>query len=239
MSDGVEIERKFLVSEMPEGLEDCPATEIVQGYLCLDRAQEVRLRASGGRHLQTVKGTGELERFEVEVEITAEVFAALWPATRGRRVEKTRYRVPAGEHVIDVDVYRGALSGLVTAERLRTVGVATVAELAAADAATIAALPGFHASRAAAVQAAARVLLAAAVKADTKSEKKSDKKRSEKKRKAEKPKAKKDKKAAKKDAGKKKDKVAKGGKKAKDGKKVKGKADRPARKKTAKKKSKK
>jgi len=116
MSDGVEIERKFLVSEMPEGLEDCPATEIVQGYLCLDRAQEVRLRASGGRHLQTVKGTGELERFEVEVEITAEVFAALWPATRGRRVEKTRYRVPAGEHVIDVDVYRGALSGLVTAE---------------------------------------------------------------------------------------------------------------------------
>ncbi len=46
----------------------------------------------------------------------ADTFASLWPLTEGRRVEKVRYRVPWGAHTIEVDVYDGALQGLVTAE---------------------------------------------------------------------------------------------------------------------------
>jgi CYTH domain-containing protein len=41
----------------------------------------------------------------------------LWPLTAGRRIEKTRYRIPAsGGQTIELDVYGGHLAGLITAE---------------------------------------------------------------------------------------------------------------------------
>lgn len=40
----------------------------------------------------------------------------LWPLTEGRRVSKTRYEVPFGERVIEVDVYEGGNKGLTVAE---------------------------------------------------------------------------------------------------------------------------
>jgi adenylate cyclase len=45
-------------------------------------------------------------------------FERLWPLTEGRRIEKVRYLVPAEAPglVIEVDVYDGALAGLVVAE---------------------------------------------------------------------------------------------------------------------------
>ena len=56
-------------------------------------------------------------RLEEELEIDARRFAALWPLTRGRRVQKTRYLIPAaGELRIELDVYHGQLNGLLTAE---------------------------------------------------------------------------------------------------------------------------
>ena len=49
------------------------------------------------------------------------MFKALWPQTEGNRVEKTRYYIPLtdsnnNQHTIELDVYAGHLSGLVTAE---------------------------------------------------------------------------------------------------------------------------
>jgi len=44
-------------------------------------------------------------------------FAALWPLTDGRRIEKRRYRIPAGDGLtLELDVYHGRLEGLLTAE---------------------------------------------------------------------------------------------------------------------------
>jgi CYTH domain-containing protein len=116
MAAKVEIERKFLLHRLPDGLAAAPRSSIAQGYLCCDADHEVRLRRRDGRHLQTVKGLGDLARKEIEVEIDAAVFAALWPATEGRRVEKTRYAVRHGGLTIEVDLYHGSLDGLVTAE---------------------------------------------------------------------------------------------------------------------------
>jgi CYTH domain-containing protein len=114
----MEIERKFLVERLPEALEATDVRRIDQGYLALDEdsGAEVRLRRHGDALSLTVKGEGGLARVEVELELDGDQFESLWPLTEGRRVEKTRHVVPAGELRIEVDVYDGALAGLVTAE---------------------------------------------------------------------------------------------------------------------------
>jgi CYTH domain-containing protein len=50
------------------------------------------------------------------VPLTAEQFATLWPATEGKRLSKTRYEIPLGERVVEIDIYRGKHEGLVVAE---------------------------------------------------------------------------------------------------------------------------
>jgi CYTH domain-containing protein/CHAD domain-containing protein len=110
-----EIERKFLIEEMPRA--ESGQTEIEQGYLALDERGEVRLRRAGGELLLTAKtGHGEV-REEVEVPIEPGAFEALWPLTAGRRVRKVRHYVPLREGLrAEVDVYAGELDGLRTAE---------------------------------------------------------------------------------------------------------------------------
>jgi CYTH domain-containing protein/CHAD domain-containing protein len=110
-----EIERKFLVAEMPRA--ESAAARIEQGYLALDERGEVRLRRIGGELLLTAKGGHGKVREEVEVAIDAGDFEALWPLTAGRRVRKTRHYVPLGEGLrAEIDVYEGPLDGLRTAE---------------------------------------------------------------------------------------------------------------------------
>ena len=120
-----EIERQWIVPELPPDLDRYPRTELEQGYLAVDAdGSEVRLRHKGDRYLLTVKSAGDLVRTEREVEITALQFEGLWAFTEGRRITKERYRVPFSGHVIEVDVYHGALEGLASAE----VEFASVAE---------------------------------------------------------------------------------------------------------------
>jgi CYTH domain-containing protein len=89
----------------------------MQGYLTGEsQGGEVRLRRKGGKFYETVKGVGSLTRTEYEIELTEAQFEVLWPATEGRRVEKTRYEVDHRELVIEGDIYHGQLAGLVTAE---------------------------------------------------------------------------------------------------------------------------
>ena len=113
----LEIERKFLVRKLPEDLKSLPHAEISQGYLVsLDDGLQVRLRKAGERHSLTFKrGTGNV-REEREVELTQDQFDALWPATEGKRLVKTRYEIPFGELIVEIDVYHEKHEGLVVAE---------------------------------------------------------------------------------------------------------------------------
>jgi adenylate cyclase len=112
-----EIERKFLVRKLPADLTSFPSNEISQGYLVsLDDGLQVRLRKSGERYSLTFKrGTGNV-REEREVELTAVQFDALWPATKGKRLVKTRYEIPFGDRVVEIDMYHDRHEGLVVAE---------------------------------------------------------------------------------------------------------------------------
>lgn len=118
---GVEIERKWLIS----GVDALPAevlavepAEIDQGYLTIGAGgSETRVRRKDHACTLTVKSGQGLVRAEVEVELSAKQFGALWPATEGARIQKARRKFPSADgHTIEVDVYAGALDGLVVAE---------------------------------------------------------------------------------------------------------------------------
>jgi 8-oxo-dGTP diphosphatase len=113
--DGSEIERKFLVSHLPDGLDAVPHERIDQGYLATGDV-EVRLRRAGERTRLTVKGGHGLVRTEEEIDLDPERFRRLWPLTEGRRVEKVRHRIEAGERTIELDLYEGIHRGLAVAE---------------------------------------------------------------------------------------------------------------------------
>jgi adenylate cyclase len=77
----------------------------------------VRVRRRDGRTWLTVKSGPGRVRVEEEIEIDADRFERLWPLTDGRRIEKTRYEIDADDGlVIELDVYKGDLEGLVVAE---------------------------------------------------------------------------------------------------------------------------
>ena len=103
MSEKAEIERKFLVPNLPS-LDGVRFAEIVQGYLAVEpEGAEVRIRRSGDRHYETVKTGAGLRRGELEIEITPGQFTALWPATQNRRIEKVRYEIPYQGRRIELD----------------------------------------------------------------------------------------------------------------------------------------
>jgi adenylate cyclase len=114
----LEIERKFLVKQIPGDLGRYPYTQIVQGYLAEDpHGTQVRLRKTDDRHWLTVKHRcGENARIEHEVPLSSDWWTRLWQLTEGRRLRKTRFNVPFNGFTIEVDVFSGANAGYIIAE---------------------------------------------------------------------------------------------------------------------------
>jgi len=112
-----EIERKFLPKNVPPELESFPHYHIEQGYLvATSDGKQVRLRRTDSGCTLTYKTEEGAVREEREVSITSEQFVALWPATAGKRLTKTRYKIPTGGLTIEVDIYEGMNRGLIVAE---------------------------------------------------------------------------------------------------------------------------
>ena len=108
-----EIERKFLVADMPD-LRTAQKAIVRQGYLTApDDSTELRLRQKNERYYLTLKGGGGLVRVEREAEISAAQFETFWPETEGRRVEKERYTGQLSDgRVFELDVFLGNLASL-------------------------------------------------------------------------------------------------------------------------------
>lgn len=111
----MEIERKFLVERRPPDL-DLTSAALRQGYLVISDDGEARIRDAGGAHTLTVKSRGDLSREEYEIALSPGQFDELWPATEGRRVEKTRHEFALDGMSAALDVFEGNLEGLVTVE---------------------------------------------------------------------------------------------------------------------------
>jgi CYTH domain-containing protein/CHAD domain-containing protein len=115
---GLELERKFIVKQLPPELDRFPSERISQGYVAIgEGGREVRLRRRGENTTLTVKqGLGRTRR-EEEIALGPEQFQRLWPLTEARRVEKVRHLIPADDGLtIELDSYLEELDGLATAE---------------------------------------------------------------------------------------------------------------------------
>jgi adenylate cyclase len=112
-----EIERKFLLHELPSLAEGIEWVPIEQGYLAIDATTEVRVRRAGEERFITVKGGHGEVRDEIEIPIGDEQLKSLWQLTQGRRLTKRRLLIPLDEvHEIELDVFLGELDGLLIAE---------------------------------------------------------------------------------------------------------------------------
>ncbi len=94
--DGIEIERKYLLSGMPRiGRKHVRRLNVEQGWLPGERLHERvrRTRDETGTHwFRTIKFGRGVQRTEIEEKTTRQVFDRLWRLTLGRRVRKVRYR---------------------------------------------------------------------------------------------------------------------------------------------------
>lgn len=88
----VEIERKFLIKELPENIEEYEHHEIEQGYLCTNPV--VRIRKSDDEYYMTYKGKGLMERAEYNLPLNEEAYYHLREKADGNVIKKTRYVIP-------------------------------------------------------------------------------------------------------------------------------------------------
>lgn len=131
----MEIERKFLIRELPAALDAYNKEEIEQGYLSVNPV--VRVRRQGEAYYLTYKGGGMLAREEYNLPLTKEAYVHLAEKADGFVITKTRYLIGIEElqcwnvphtpevvshadvgdgKVIELDVFHGAMEGLIMAE---------------------------------------------------------------------------------------------------------------------------
>ncbi len=104
----IEIERKFLLNGLPDRVRSAPVLELDQGYIPGERIRERVRRSrseSGVAYYRTLKSGSGLQRTEIEEETTEAFFDAVWPLTRGARVQKRRYLVPDQDVVWEIDEF--------------------------------------------------------------------------------------------------------------------------------------
>jgi adenylate cyclase len=115
----LEIERKFLVTSDIFKKEAFAQNRIKQGYLSSIPERTVRVRIKGDKAFLTIKGMSNesgLSRFEWEKEIPVEEAEKLLLLCEPGIIDKTRFEIKSGKHVVEVDEFYGENEGLIMAE---------------------------------------------------------------------------------------------------------------------------
>ena len=114
-----EIERKFLVKNESFKSLATAKKKIAQGYLNTNPERTVRVRIANEKAFLTIKGKGNetgMTRFEWEKEIPLEEAKSLLELCEKGVIEKTRFEIPSGKHLFEVDEFYGENVGLIIAE---------------------------------------------------------------------------------------------------------------------------
>ena len=109
-----EIERKYLVKQVPENLASYPFHEIEQGYLCTEPV--VRIRRQDEEYYLTYKSKGLMIREEYNLPLTEDAYFHLREKIDGRLISKRRYLSPLDPYTIELDVVHSPKDDLIRAE---------------------------------------------------------------------------------------------------------------------------
>lgn len=115
----IEVERKYLVTDDSYRTLSYSCDYIVQGYLCRQNGNSVRIRIRDKRGYITIKGPSYnqgLSRYEWEKEIPIEEAQELLQLCGNAKIEKHRYLVKHSGRIFEVDEFHGDNEGLVVAE---------------------------------------------------------------------------------------------------------------------------
>ncbi len=111
----MEIERKYLIHQLPEDYTSHPSQQIEQGYLNIRPV--VRVRRQDDEYYLTYKSDGLMAREEYNLPLTEEAYLHLRQKADGCLITKKRYRIPYENNLtIELDVFEGALAPLILAE---------------------------------------------------------------------------------------------------------------------------
>jgi CYTH domain-containing protein len=110
----MEIERKYLVSSLPDNLDDYHCRIIEQGYLSTEPV--VRVRKDNDKYWLTYKGSGLLAHEEYNLPLTKESYEHLIKKADGNIITKKRYEIPDRGHTIELDLFEGVFTGTILAE---------------------------------------------------------------------------------------------------------------------------
>ena len=111
----MEIERKYLVKDIPFDYTSYPCRHIEQGYLSTEPV--VRIRRDNEDYILTYKSKGFMVREEYNLPLTKESYEHLKQKTDGRLIQKKRYVIPIKNGLsIELDVFEGELAPLLLAE---------------------------------------------------------------------------------------------------------------------------
>jgi len=114
-----EIERKFLVKSEEYRKVAFKHYRILQAYICSGHGHTVRVRIKGDNGFLTIKGPsydGGLSRLEWEKEIEVSEVENLLQICQPGIIDKTRYEIKSGKHIIEVDEFHADNQGLTVAE---------------------------------------------------------------------------------------------------------------------------
>lgn len=111
----MEIERKYLIRQLPEDYTSYPHHKIEQGYLNTNPV--VRIRQEDDNYYLTYKSKGLMVREEYNLPLNQEAYEHLREKADGILISKTRYKIPYMDcYTIELDIFHGHYEGLLLAE---------------------------------------------------------------------------------------------------------------------------
>lgn len=120
----MEIERKYLIKNLPLDLDDYSCSLIEQAYISTKPVIRARKRGyinnnqvSDVKYILTIKGSGLLTREEHELTLNEEEYNNLLTKAEGNVITKHRYVIPLEDSLtLELDVFKGLFEGLVMGE---------------------------------------------------------------------------------------------------------------------------
>ncbi len=115
---GIEIERKYLIKNLPEDLSEFECHKLTQAYL--NTSPVVRVRKEDDTYYLTYKGSGLLKREEYNLPLDEISFLHLLEKADGNIISKYRYKIPytcnSKTFTIELDIFDAPFAPLIIAE---------------------------------------------------------------------------------------------------------------------------